>query len=185
MKGLIKYGLAAAMVFATAMPAMARMARSFDICAGATDLATQDNLAKAGASLTVAANIFPKGTIPMGGVPLCSDITTPVIGTFYANVSLQAGLGSKTGLPAAPDVQGFVTWQFDFSPEGGTFATIGIVPISTGVGQTYIQTLVGSSGKFPGTGRKFPGNGQVTVTSLDPTGFQFRITLPRSDDDDD
>jgi hypothetical protein len=88
-------------------------------------------------------------------------------------------------LPAAPDVQGFVTWQFDFSPEGGTFATIGIVPISTGVGQTYIQTLVGSSGKFPGNGRKFPGNGQVTVTSLDPTGFQFRITLPRSRGDDD
>ena len=39
MKSLIKYGLAAAMVFATAMPAMARMARSFDICAGGTDLA--------------------------------------------------------------------------------------------------------------------------------------------------
>jgi hypothetical protein len=178
MKGLIKYGLAAAMVFATAMPAMARMARSFDICAGATDLATQDDLTKAGASLTVAANIFPKGTIPMGGVKLCSDIMTPVIGTFYANVSLQAGLGSSKGLPAAPDVQGFVTWQFDFSPKGGTFATIGIVPISTGVGQTYIQTLVGSSGKFPG-------NGQVTVTSLDPTGFQFRIKLPRSEGDKD
>jgi hypothetical protein len=178
MKSLIKYGLAAAMVFATAMPAMARMARSFDICAGGTDLATQDDLTKAGASLTVAANIFPKGTIPMGGVKLCSDITTPVIGTFYANVSLQAGLGSPKGLPAAPDVQGFVTWQFDFSPTGGTFATIGIVPISTGVGQTYIQTLVGSSGKFPG-------NGQVTVTNLDPTGFQFRIKLPRSEGDKD
>ena len=119
MKGLIKYGLAAAMVFATAMPAMARMARSFDICAGGTDLATQDDLTKAGASFTVAANIFPKGTIPMGGVKLCSDIATPVIGTFYANVSLQAGLGSPKGLPAAPDVQGFVTWQFDFSPKGG------------------------------------------------------------------
>jgi len=114
----------------------------------------------------------------MGGVKLCSDITTPVIGTFYANVSLQAGLGSPKGLPAAPDVQGFVTWQFDFSPTGGTFATIGIVPISTGVGQTYIQTLVGSSGKFPG-------NGQVTETSLDPTGFQFRIKLLKSEGDKD
>jgi hypothetical protein len=173
MKSLIKYGLAAAMVFATAMatPALAKQARSFDICAGGTDLATQDDLTKAGASLTVAANIYAKGTIPDGGTD-CTKITSPVIGTFYANVSLQAGLGSPKGLPAAPDVQGFVTWQFDFSPNGGTFATIGIVPISTGVGQTYIQTLVGSSGKFPG-------NGQVTVTSLDPTGFQFRITLPR------
>ena len=175
MKSLIKYGLAAAMVFASAMatPALAKEARSFDICAGTTDLATQDDLTKAGASFTVAANIFPKGTIPMGGVKQCSDITTPVIGTFYANVSLQAGLGSPKGLPAAPDVQGFVTWQFDFSPNG-TFATIGSIPISTGVGQTYIQTLVGSSGKFPG-------NGQVTVTNLDPTGFQFRITLPRGE----
>ena len=94
------------------------MARSFDICAGGTDLATQDDLTKAGASLTVAANIFPKGTIPMGGVKQCSDTTTPVIGTFYANVSLQAGLRSPKGLAAAPDVQGFVTWQFDFSPKG-------------------------------------------------------------------
>ena len=61
MNGLIKYGLAAAMVFATAMPAMARVAGASDICAGTTDLATQDDLTKAGASFTVAANIFPKG----------------------------------------------------------------------------------------------------------------------------
>ncbi len=101
----------------------------------------------------------------MGGVASdCSGITRSKIGTFYANVGLQLGL------PAAPDVEGFVTWQFDFSPKG-TFATIGIVPFTT-VGQKYIQTLVGSSGKFPG-------NGQVTVEALDPTGFQFRITLPR------
>jgi hypothetical protein len=175
MKSLIKYGLAVAMVFATSMPAMARMARSFDVCVGPTDTATQDDLTKPGASITAAANIFPEGTIPMGGVTPCP--ASPVIGTFYANVSLQAGFTkSPVGLPAAPDVQGFVTWQFDFSPKG-TFATIGIVPIPTGVGQTYIQTLVGSSGKFPG-------NGQVTVTSLDPTGFQFRITLPKSRGDD-
>ena len=172
MKNLIKYGLAAAMVFAIAMPAIAHEpARSFDICVGSTDTATQDDPTKPGASLTAAANIYAEGTIPMGGVAACSDITATVIGTFYANVSLQAGLGQVKGLPAAPDVQAFVTWQFDFSPNG-TFATIGSIPISTGVGQTYIQTLVGSSGKFPG-------NGQVTVTNLDPTGFQFRITLPK------
>ena len=181
MKRLISYGLAAGMMLTTAMatPALAKEKQSFDVCVNpATDVATQDVATKPGAFLTVAGNIFPKGTIPNGGVVPCSSITVPVIGTFYANVSLQAGLGSPKGLPAAPDVQGFVTWQFDFSPKGGTFATIGIVPISTGPGQTYIQTLVGSSGKFPG-------NGQVTVTSLDPTGFQFRITLPRSGGDDD
>src|SRR5262249_51161670 len=157
---------AAAMVFATAMPAIAQVtARSFDICVSSTDTATQDDLTKPGAAITAAANIYAKGTIPMGGVAMCSDITAPVIGTFYANVMLQAGFGSPKGLPAAPDVQSFVTWQFDFSPNG-TFATIGSIPISTGAGQKYIQTLVGSSGKFPG-------NGQVTVTNLDPTGFQF------------
>ena len=172
MKSLVKYGLAAAMVFATAMPAIAHeREQEFDICVGSTDVATQDDPTKPGASLTAAANIYAEGTIPMGGVGKCSDIDAPVIGTFYANVMLQAGLGSPKGLPAAPDVGAFVMWQFDFSPNG-TFATIGSIPISTGVGQKYIQTLVGSSGKFPG-------NGQVTVTNLDPTGFQFRITLPK------
>jgi hypothetical protein len=169
MKGLIKYGLATAMVFATAMatPALAKEKRSFDICAGLTDAATQDTFPAKGAFVTVASNIFAKGTIPDGGVVSCSSIKSPVIGTFYANVGLQLGL------PAAKDVFAFVTWQFDFSPKG-TFATIGTVPFPV-VGQTYIQTLVGSSGKFPG-------NGKVIVKTLDPTGFQFRITLPDSDE---
>ena len=110
MKSLVKCGLAAAMVFATVMPAIAHEpARSFDICVGSTDVATQDDPSKAGASLTAAANIYAEGTIPTGGVKMCSDITTPVIGTFYANVMLQAGLGAHAGLPAAPDVQSFVT----------------------------------------------------------------------------
>ena len=139
MKGLIKYGLAAAMVFATAMPAMARMARSFDICAGATDLATQDDLAKAGASLTVAANIFPKGTVPNGGLASCPS--SPVIGTFYANV------GFEFGLPAATDVLAFVTWHFDFSPKG-TFVTVGPIPFAPNHvlpgPTTYPQTLAGA-----------------------------------------
>ena len=169
MKSLIKYGLAAAMLFATAMPAMARMARSFDICAGGTDLATQDDLTKAGASLTVAANIFPKGTIPMGGVKLCSDITTPVIGTFYANVGVEAG-----ALPAATDVLAFVTWHFDFGPKG-TFVTVGPIPFppnATPPGPaTYPQTLAGASGRFPN-------RGTATVTALSPDGNQFRIKLP-------
>ncbi len=161
----LRYGLAIVILAAMVTPSLADGRRRFDICVDPLmDVATQDAFAP-GAFLTVAANIFPDESIPLGGVGMCSDITRPVIGTFYANVGLQLGL------PAAPDVEGFVTWQFDFSPRG-TFATIGIVPLPTGVGQTYIQTLVGSSGKFPG-------NGQVTVESLDPSGFQFRITLPR------
>jgi hypothetical protein len=171
MKGLIKYGLAAAMVFATAMatPALAKEEKSFDICVDpTTDVKSVTGLVPGGFA-TVAANIFAEGTIPEGGTT-CSTITSPVIGTFYANVGVQGGL------PAASDVLAFVTWQFDFSPEG-TFATIGSVPLVPFVGQTYIQTLVGSSGKFPG-------NGKVTVETLDKTGFQFRITLPKSRGDD-
>jgi hypothetical protein len=166
MKGLVKYGLAAAMVFATATatPALAKVTRAVDVCVDpATDVASKTGLV-AGGFATVAANIYAEGTIPAGGTT-CSTINAPVIGTFYANVGVQGGL------PAAKDVLAFVTWQFDFSPNG-TFATIGSVPLVPSVGQIYIQTLVGSSGKFPG-------NGQVIVETLDPTGFQFRVKLPK------
>jgi len=163
MKGLIKYGLAAAMVFATttATPALAK--QSFDVCINpATDVATQDDPTKPGAFATAAANIFPKGTIPNGGLASCPS--SPVIGTFYANV------GFEFGLPAATDVLAFVTWHFDFSPKG-TFVTVGPIPFATGVGQTYPQTLAGASGPFPSRGK-------ATVRSLNANGFQFRITLP-------
>jgi hypothetical protein len=74
MKGLIKYGLAATMVFATAMatPALAKEKQIFDVCINpATDVATQDDPTKPGAFATAAANIFPKGTIPNGGLASC------------------------------------------------------------------------------------------------------------------
>jgi hypothetical protein len=171
MKSSIKYALAAAMVFATAMatPALAR--QSFDVCVDpATDVATQDTFTP-GAFLTVAGNIFPKGTIPNDGVASCSDISSLlVIGTFYANVGLELGL------PAATDVEGFVTWHFDFSPKG-TFVTVGPIPFPPGAGgpTTYPQTLSGASGPFPN-------RGTATVTALSLDGFQFRITLPRSEE---
>jgi hypothetical protein len=170
MKSLIKYGLAAAMVFATARATPA-LAKSFDICVNpATDVATQDTLTP-GAFLTVAGNIFRKGTIPNDGigVPSCSSISSPVIGTFYANVGLELGL------PAATDVEGFVTWHFDFSPKG-TFVTVGPIPFPPGAGgpATYPQTLSGASGPFPN-------RGTATVTALSKDGFQFRITLPESE----
>jgi len=121
MKGLVKYGLAAAMVFATATatPALAKVTRVVDVCVNpATDVKSATGLVQGGFA-TVAANIYAEGTIPDGGTT-CSTITSPVIGTFYANIGVQAGL------PAASDVLAFVTWQFDFSPKG-TFATIGTV----------------------------------------------------------
>jgi hypothetical protein len=138
--------LAMVMLAAMATPALAK--RSFDVCVNPlTDVATQNDATKRGAFLTAAANIFPSGTIPMGGVTSCSSISTPVIGTFYANVGLELAL------PAAPDVQAFVTWHFDLTPNG-TFVTVGPVPFAPGAGgpATYPQTLAGASGPFPSRG---------------------------------
>jgi len=158
--------LAIVMLAAMATPALAT--RSFDVCINpATDVATQDNAAKSGAFLTAAANIFPGGTIPDGGVVSCTTLSGDlVIGTFYANVGLELGL------PAAADVEAFVTWHFDFSPTG-TFVTVGPVPFPPSLGgpPTYPQTVSGASGPFPSRGK-------ATVTNLSPDGFQFRITLP-------
>ena len=164
---VFRYAMALMFVAALATPALAD-SRSFDICINpATDIATQDTFTP-GAFLTVAANIFPGGTIPDGGVGSCSSISAGVIGTFYANVGLELGL------PAATDVEGFVTWHFDFSPKG-TFVTVGPVPFPPGAPTfgptTYPQTLAGASGPFPN-------RGTATVTALSPDGFQFRITLP-------
>jgi hypothetical protein len=173
MKNSIKFGLAAAMVFATAMATPALAKQSFDVCINpATDVATQNDPTKPGAFATAAANIFPKGTIPNGGLASCPS--SPVIGTFYANV------GFEFGLPAATDVLAFVTWHFDFSPKG-TFVTVGPIPFAPNHvppgPTTYPQTLAGASGPFPSRGK-------ATVRPLSPDGFQFRITIPTRESDD-
>jgi hypothetical protein len=157
--------LAIVMLTAMALPALAK--QSFDICVNpVTDVVTQDDATKAGAFLTVAANIYVGGTIPQGGVTSCSSITAPVIGTFYANAALELGL------PAAKDVEAFVTWHFDFTPKG-TFVTVGPIPFPPVAGgpATYPQTLAGASGPFPN-------RGVASATALNGDGFQFRITLP-------
>jgi hypothetical protein len=169
MNSLIKCGLAAAMLFLTAMATPALAKKSFDICVDpATDVATQDTFTR-GAFLTVAANIYPSGTIESGGGTPCSSLDSSlVIGTFYANVGLEVGL------PAATDVFAFVTWHFDFSSLGnGTFVTVGPIPFPPGAGgpETFPQTISGASGPFPG-------RGTAIVTALSPDGFQFRITIP-------
>ena len=160
-----------AMVMLTAMATPALAKRSFDVCVNpATDVATQDDATKRGAFLTVAANIFPSGTIPKGGGTPCASLSPDlVIGTFYANAALELGL------PAASDVEAFVTWHFDFTPKG-TFVTVGPIPFPPDLGgpATFPQTLAGASGGFPS-------RGVATVKPLSPDGFQFRITLPGSD----
>jgi hypothetical protein len=160
------------MLTAAATPAMAKKQKSFDVCINpATDLATQDDATKPGAFATVAANIYPGGTIPTSGATSCASITIAVIGTFYANAGLELGL------PAAKDVQAFVTWHFDFTPNG-TFVTVGPVPFAPNAGgpTTYPQTLAGASGPFPSSG-------VATITPLSSDGFQFNITLPHSGHD--
>ena len=159
------------MLTTMAMPALAddQKQTSFDVCINpTTDLATQDEATKPGAFATVAANIYPGGTIPMGGASSCASITSAVIGTFYANAGLELGL------PAAKDVQAFVTWHFDFTPNG-TFVTVGPVPFAPNAGgpATYPQTLAGASDPFPNSG-------VATVTALSADGFQFNIALPHS-----
>jgi hypothetical protein len=166
MKNLKAVFLFAIMMLTTAAT-QALAQRSFDICVNpATDVATQDDSTKPGAFLTVAANIYASGTIPQGGVASCSSITAPVIGTFYANAALELGL------PAATDVEAFVTWHFDFTPKG-TFVTVGPIPFPPVAGgpATYPQTLAGASGSFPN-------RGVATGKALNGDGFQFRITLP-------
>ena len=157
------------MLMTMAMPALADEQKSFDVCINpATDLATQNDTTKPGAFVTVAANIYPGGTIPMGGASSCVNITTAAIGTFYANAGLELGL------PAAKDVQAFVTWHFDFTPNG-TFVTVGPIPFAPNAGgpATFPQTLAGASDPFPNSG-------VATVTPLSADGFQFNIALPHS-----
>jgi hypothetical protein len=163
--------LAIVLLMAMVTPALAKKPKqkSFDVCIDpTTDLATQDDTTKPGAFATAAANIYPGGTISKGGASSCASISTAPIGTFYANVGLELGL------PAAKDVQAFVTWHFDFTPNG-TFVTVGPVPFAPNAGgpTTYPQTLAGASGAFPNSG-------VATVTPLSTDGFQFNITLPHS-----
>lgn len=160
----LRYGLAIVILAAMASPSLAAQS-SWDVCIDpATDVVSATGFVPGGFA-SAAANIFTQNSIPEGGILTCADVAARfhVVGTFYANV------GFEFGLPAATDVEGFVTWQFDFGRKG-TFATIGTVPFPV-QGQNYIQTIVGSSGKFPG-------NGVLRVKTLDPTGFQFRIFLP-------
>jgi len=167
MKSLIRCGMAAAMLFATAIATPALAKDAFDVCINpAADEATLDTFTK-GAFVTAAANIYKKGTIPSGGVMACDIITSRVIGTFYANVGVEAGQ-----LPAAKDVLAFVTWHFDFSHKG-TFVTVGPIPFPPGQGgaASYPQTLAGASGGFPSRGK-------AIVTPLSSDGNQFRITFP-------
>ncbi|HLW69166.1 MAG TPA: hypothetical protein VKS22_00950 [Candidatus Binataceae bacterium] len=157
--------LALAGVCTTATPLFAA---SFDVCATA---ATDAKFDSTGTFFTATAPVYAGGTIAQSSTAIdCSTITTPVIGTFFTVGAFIAGLPASGPLDTA-----LVTWHFRIG--GRAFDTIGPVQ-GNGAGgatpgQQYPQTIVGSTGG--GTG-----NGQAIVTVLDPSGFVFEITTPRS-----
>ncbi len=163
MKSFIRYGLAVAIVFATAMPAMARtMAKSWDVC---VDLA-QANLATGsnGDLFSAAGPVFPEGTLS-DTVATTACPTSGAVGTFFATG------GSVSGQPgtSANDVF-MVQWHFRINGQGA-FDTMGPVESTS----PYPQTIVGSSNRH-----FVPSNGTAQVTTLPSpaTIDAFRITTP-------
>jgi len=111
------------------------------------------------------APIFAAGTIAVSATPIdCTSVTAKPIGTFFTNGAI------VNGLPAsAPDDVALVTWHFRIGDRA--FDTIGPVK-GVPAGGTYPQTVVGATHGLT------PSNQEATVTTLDPTGFVFEITVP-------
>jgi hypothetical protein len=181
MKSLIKYGLAAAMVFATAMPAMAK---SWVVCLDQSKDARFSTEATVPVPpATTGTPFFFVGAGPVyGGGTDVSNATacTPAgvnrpaaIGTFYAFGGLVAGLPQS--ITADTNDQFYVVWHFRING-AGAFDTTGIVRATS----TYPQTITGSTN--PGL---VPTHGKATVTNLTngttattKVVLTFRITTP-------
>ena len=161
---VLHYGLAMVLTAALASPALARR---FDVCINpATDVVPDDvgapGFPTAGDGFVAVGIIVPGGTIPNGGVPLCSDIVGERIGTFFARGRIVAGLPN-----AALDDLAYVDWQFRIDGEGA-IDTSG--PVKTT--PTYPQTIVGATGGLR------PARGKALVKVLGGGGFQFRLIVP-------
>jgi hypothetical protein len=155
MKSLIRYGLAAAMLFAIAMPAMAK---TIDVCVSAVDV-NEDSSAVA---FTAAAPFFKSGTLA-DGQSTCPT-TTDAIGTFYTAGGFFAATADTNGNA------GFATWVFIFA-SGGKFVTAGIVNATA----DYTQTITGANGGFPNSGKIKVHNFTTTGTAV---AFAFSVTYP-------
>jgi hypothetical protein len=165
MKSLIRYGLAAVMLFAIAMPAMAK---TIDVCVtGATDVAEDSSKT----FFTAAAPFFTKGTIE-DGVTEC-PARMDSIGTFYTAGGFFAPTADTNGNA------GFATWVFIFA-KGGKFVTAGIVNATA----DYTQTITGANGGFPNSGKVTVHNFSLGTTCLVTTppatcpAFAFSVTYP-------
>lgn len=170
MKSLIKYSLAVAMVFATAMPAFAK---SWVVCVDTTKDARFSTEATAGNNLffAAAAPIYPGNTVTTTATD-CTPATLKAtqVGTFF---TIGGGIN---GLPQStpPDLTDlfFVLWHFRITGRGA-FDTTGPVRSSA----KYPQTIIGSSN--PGL---VPTHGNATVTNLTTgaaTILAFKITTPQ------
>jgi hypothetical protein len=157
MKGLIRYGLAAAMVLATAMPAMAKV---IDVCVAATDI----NEDSSKTFFTAASPFFPAGTIA-DGVMDCPAPAAGSIGTFYTAGGFLNPSADTNGNGA------FVTWNFIFD-KGGNFVTVGPVNLAA----DYKQTIVGGRGGLPNSGKIEVHN--ISVTGTGTAAFAFSVTFP-------
>jgi hypothetical protein len=170
MKKLSNWGLAAAFLVATAMPAMAK---SWDVCIDPSkDLNASSESVATGVPLffTAVAPIFPAGTFSVSMSQLSCTTAAASVGTFMAKG------GGVSNLPTVTNEVFFVDWNFVFKA-GGAFDTSGPVR-AVAPGSTYSQTITGSiGGKAAATGKAVVkvlssvGSGTSTVDA-------FRITVP-------
>ena len=179
MKRLIGYGLAAAMVLATAMPAMA--ARSWVVCVDENKDArfsteTTPTTPPTPNFFVAAAPIYPGNTVTSTSTTDCSPATVGAtqVGTFFTIGGFVNGLPGS-GTANMTDLF-LVLWHFRITGRGA-FDTTGPVRSTA----TYGQTIIGSTN--PGL---VPTHGTATVTAMTTgtatTGpfplLAFRITTP-------
>jgi hypothetical protein len=152
MKRLLGYGVAAALVLFTALPALAN---SYDVCLDAgDDVVNVFNFA-------AVASVYPGGTVAKSATPVaCSSLSASPIGTFFA----QGVAVSELPKASATDSL-YVVWHFRINGLGA-FDTTG--PVETTA--TYPQTIIGSTNLFVS-----PPTGQATVTNLAPNAFSIRV----------
>lgn len=173
---LFRYGLAMALVATLATSgATAERLREVDVCVDPiTGLRLDDadvNMAPtAGDGFVAVGTIHPAGTIPMGGVTSCDDISDSQIGTFFTQGRFVADLPPGTDkIPAAGDADiAYALWQFRIDGQGA-WQTMGLVQATS----SFSQTIIGASGRLR------PQNGRAIVEVLNLDGFQIRVFFRR------
>jgi hypothetical protein len=176
MKGFVRWTMAAALVMATAIPAMAA---SWDVCIDRTNInAPTDEVTIRSTAYfeftAITAPIYTEGTFAVGQLTSCTTTATPV-GMFFARASAVGNLPANQAF-ADPDLY-LAEWYFRFVT-GGAFSTMGPIR-GVADGSTYPQTITGVFG-----GRTTaPGKAVITVLSsssgVNGTAVDaFRITVP-------